>query len=192
MDSVDTDTARPAHPPAPAPAPAAAGAGAADGVTALYEAHAFGLVRLAVIMLGDRPAAEDVVQDAFFGLYRNWDRLADPGNALTYVRSSVLNGCRAALRQQTRRVRRDRAAAPDANSVYESAEALVLLGEEHREVLLAVRRLPDRQREALVLRFYFGLSEEETARAMGISRGTVKSSLSRALAALGRMLGEES
>ncbi len=192
MDSVDTDTARPAHTPAPAPAPAAAGAGAADGVTALYEAHAFGLVRLAVIMLGDRPAAEDVVQDAFFGLYRNWDRLADPGNALTYVRSSVLNGCRAALRQQTRRVRRDRAAAPDANSVYESVEALVLLGEEHREVLLAVRRLPDRQREALVLRFYFGLSEEETARAMGISRGTVKSSLSRALAALGRMLGEES
>ncbi len=190
MDSVDTDTARPAHTPAPAPAPA--GAGAADGVTALYEAHAFGLVRLAVIMLGDRPGAEDVVQDAFFGLYRNWDRLADPGNALTYVRSSVLNGCRAALRQQTRRVRRDRAAAPDANSVYESAEALVLLGEEHREVLLAVRRLPDRQREALVLRFYFGLSEEETARAMGISRGTVKSSLSRALAALGRMLGEES
>ncbi len=108
------------------------------------------------------------------------------------MRASVLNGCRAALRQQTRRDRRDRAAAHGAQPALESAEALVLLGEEHREVLLAVRRLPDRQREALVLRFYFGLSEEETARAMGISRGTVKSSLSRALAALGRMLGEES
>ncbi len=68
----------------------------------------------------------------------------------------------------------------------------MLLGEEHREVLLAVRRLPDRQREALVLRFYFGLSDEETAAAMGISRGTVKSSSSRALASLGRMLKEES
>ena len=68
----------------------------------------------------------------------------------------------------------------------------MLLGEEHREVLLAVRRLPDRQREALVLRFYFGLSEEDTAAAMGISRGTVKSSLSRALASLGRILKEES
>ena len=56
----------------------------------------------------------------------------------------------------------------------------------------ALRRLPDRQREALVLRFYLGVSEEETARAMGISRGTVKSSTSRALAALGRMLKEES
>jgi RNA polymerase sigma-70 factor (sigma-E family) len=177
---VDTDADRATRPPAEA------------GVTALYEAHAFGLVRMAIIMLGDRTAAEDVVQDAFFGLYRNWGRLADPDKALAYVRASVLNGCRAALRQQGRRERRDRAAATDARAVHESAESLVLLSEEHREVLLAVRRLPDRQREALVLRFYFGLSEEETAGAMGISRGTVKSSLSRALAALGRMLTEES
>jgi len=180
VDSVDTDTAKAARPPAQA------------GVTALYEAHAFGLIRLAIIMLGDRGAAEDVVQDAFFGLYRNWDKLSDPANALTYVRASVLNGCRATLRQRNRRDRRDRAAATDARAGTESAESLVLLGEEHREVLLAVRRLPERQREALVLRFYFGLSEEETAGAMRISRGTVKSSLSRALAALGRMLKEES
>ena len=184
VDSVDTDTDRGAHSQATADAKA--------GVTALYEAHAFGLIRLAIIMLGDRAAAEDVVQDAFFGLYRNWGRLSDPANALAYARSSVLNGCRAVLRQQTRRDRRDRAAASDTRPVFESAESLVLLSEEHREVLLAVRRLPDRQREALVLRFYFGLSEEEAARAMGISRGTVKSSLSRALAALGRMLTEES
>ena len=65
-------------------------------MTALYAAHAVGLIRLGFIMLGDRGAAEDVVQDAFLGLYRNWDRLNDPANALTYVRSSVLNGCRAA------------------------------------------------------------------------------------------------
>jgi RNA polymerase sigma factor (sigma-70 family) len=74
----------------------------------------------------------------------------------------------------------------------ESVEAIVLLSEEHREVFAALRQLPDRQREALVLRFYLGVTEEETARAMGISRGTVKSSTSRALAALGRMLKEES
>ena len=79
-----------------------------------------------------------------------------------------------------------------ASATAESVESIVLLGEEHRQVLAAVRRLPDRQREALVLRFYLGVSEEETARAMGISRGTVKSSTSRALAALGRMLKEES
>ena len=179
VDAVDTHTARPGAPDAGA------------GVTALYEAHAPGLIRLAVIMLADRQAAEDVVQDAFFGLYRNWGGLSDPAKALAYVRSSVLNNCRAALRLQIRRERRDRASASTSGPDFESAEALVLLGEEHREVLLAVRRLPDRQREALVLRFYFGLSEEETAAAMGISRGTVKSSLSRALKSLGRMLAEE-
>src|SRR6202035_4248316 len=110
-------------------------------VTGLCEAHASGLIRLAVIMLGDRPAAEDVVQDAFFGLYRNWGGLSDPTKALTYVRSSVLNGCRGALRQQTRRDRFDRAAATDSRSGFESAESQVLIGEEHREVLLAVRRV---------------------------------------------------
>ena len=164
---------------------------AAVGVTELYQANAVTLIKLAVIMLGDRTAAEDVVQDAFFGLYRNWDRLCDHGNALAYVRASVLNGCRAALRQRIRRERRDRSVAADVVTV-ESVEAIVLLSEEHREVFAALRRLPDRQREALVLRFYLGVSEEETARAMGISRGTVKSATSRALAALGRMLKEES
>ena len=165
---------------------------ASVGVTELYQAHAVGLIKLGVIMLGDRTAAEDVVQDAFFGLYRNWDRLCDHGNALAYVRASVLNGCRAALRQRIRRDRRDRSVvAADAVPV-ESVEAIVMLSEEHREVFAAMRRLPVRQREALVLRFYLGVSEEETAQAMGISRGTVKSSTSRALAALGRMLKEES
>ena len=74
-------------------------ASAEDGVSALYHAHALGLTRLAHIMLGDRAAAEDVVQDAFCGLYRNWPRLADQAKALPYVRSSVLNGCRSALRR---------------------------------------------------------------------------------------------
>ena len=178
MDSVDTDTARAARPPAQA------------GVTALYEAHAFGLVRLAIIMLGDRAAAEDVVQDSFFGLYRNWDKLSDPANALTYVRASVLNGCRSTLRQQSRRDRRDRAAATDARSGTESAESLVLLSEEHRGVLLAVRRLPERQREALVLRFYLELPDEQIARVMGVRPSTVRSATHRALRALGRSLKE--
>ena len=75
-------------------------ASAEDGVTALYHAHALGLIRLAHIMLGDRTAAEDVVQDAFCGLYRHWSRLADQAKALPYVRSSVLNGCRSALRRR--------------------------------------------------------------------------------------------
>jgi len=74
----------------------------------------------------------------------------------------------------------------------ESAEAAALIGEEHQQVLTAIRALPNRQREALVLRFYLDLSEEETAHAMGVSRGTVKSATSRAVAALGRKLKEGS
>jgi RNA polymerase sigma-70 factor (sigma-E family) len=158
-------------------------------VTALYQAHGVGLIRLAVVMLGDRPAAEDVVQEAFCGLYRRWDHLDDPGNALRYLRSSVLNGCRSVLRNRGRLYLRlgQEPGRPDS---VESAESTALVGEEHRAVLAALRRLPDRQREALVLRFYLELSEAEIAQAMGISQGTVKSTVSRALAALGRLLGE--
>jgi RNA polymerase sigma-70 factor (sigma-E family) len=167
-----------------------ADSGATGGVTALYQAHAVGLIRLAIVMLGDRGAAEDVVQDAFLGLYRHWDRLADTGNALTYVRSAVLNRCRNALRQRGQRDRHDRQGPGPTAS--ESAEAVALVGEENQQVLAGIRALPDRQREALVLRFYLDLSEEETARAMGVSRGTVKSATSRAVAALGRKLKEGS
>ena len=116
--------------------------------------------------------------------------LADPGNALTYVRSAVLNRCRNARRQRGQRDRHDRQGPGPMAS--ESAEAVALIGEEHQQVLAGIRALPDRQREALVLRFYLDLSEEETARAMGVSRGAVKSATSRAVAALGRKLKEGS
>lgn len=176
---------------------------AASGVTALYQAHAVGLIRLAIIMLGDRGAAEDVVQEAFLGLYRHWGGLSDDANALSYVRSSVLNRSRNALRQRARqdrhfrRIRDDRAACEErafasSGLVCASAETVVLVGEEHSRTLAAIRRLPHRQREALVLRFYLDLSEEETARAMRVTRGTVKSATSRAIAALARTLKEGS
>jgi RNA polymerase sigma-70 factor (sigma-E family) len=156
-------------------------------VTALYEAHALSLTRLAFVMLGDRPAAEDVVQEAFLGLYRRWKHLRDPASAPGYLRASVVNGCRMVLRSRARRDDRTAGDLP-----WESAEATALIGEEYRHLLQAIRSLPDRQREALVLRFYLDLSEEETARSMGIRRGTVKSATSRALAALGRRMQEYS
>ena len=77
-----------------------AAAGRSGVVTALYQAHALGLVRLAHVMLGDGAAAEDVVQDAFCGLYRRWGDVSDRSRALQYVRSAVLNGCRSVLRQR--------------------------------------------------------------------------------------------
>jgi RNA polymerase sigma-70 factor (sigma-E family) len=158
---------------------------ASQAVTAIYQEHALGLTRLAFLMLGDRQTAEDVVQEAFCGLYRAWGHMPDHANALAYVRKSVLNGSRSALRR-TRRVPR-----PLIIPAAASAEAAVLAGEERRETVAALRRLPPRQREALVLRYFADLPEHETALAMGVSRGTVKSTTSRALAALGRMLQEE-
>src|SRR5258706_308419 len=80
---------------------------AENRITALYRAHALGLTRLAHVMLSDAGAAEDVVQEAFCGLYRNWARIADPAAALPYLRASVLNGCRSAIRR--RRLRASKA-----------------------------------------------------------------------------------
>jgi RNA polymerase sigma-70 factor (sigma-E family) len=176
---------------APHPAPAAALA-PDQAVTALYQAHALGLIRLAVVMLGDRHAAEDVVQEAFCGLYRRWHTLSDTGKALSYVRSSVINGCRSVLRRRSRAPGRVAGDGLAGDQPVESAEATALVSEEHQEVLTAIRRLPDRQREALVLRFYLDLDEAGVAAAMQVSRGTVKSTTSRGLAALGRILGEQS
>jgi len=173
------------------PGPAAfrldAGAGAEAAVTTLYQASALGPIRLAYIMLGDLQGAEDVVQEAFYGLYRRWDRLKDHSGALYYVRASVLNGCRSALRRRAVR-RRVLAHQPAADS----AEAVVLGGEEREEVIRALGRLPHRQREVLVLRFYSELSDEEIARVMGIRQSTVRSAAYRALETLGRALAEPS
>jgi RNA polymerase sigma-70 factor (sigma-E family) len=155
------------------------------GVTALYQDHALDLVRLAHVMLGDRAAAEDVVQEAFGGLYRRWKHLADVDRALQYLRSSVLNGCRSALRRR-RTAAKDTTHQPSAVS----AEFAALASEERRAVIQALRRLPDRQREVLVLRFYLDEPAAEIARVMGIRPSTVRSTTHRALTALGRMLEE--
>jgi RNA polymerase sigma-70 factor (sigma-E family) len=162
-------------------------AAAGAGVTELYQAHALGLMRLAHIMLGDRPSAEDVVQEAFCGLYRRWSHLSDAGHALQYLRASVLNGCRSLQRRRARPPVQPRDGQP-----VVSAEAAVITGEERREVMRALRRLPDRQREALVLRYYLDLSAEEIAATMGIGPSSVRSAIHRALASLGRMLQEQS
>jgi RNA polymerase sigma-70 factor (sigma-E family) len=155
-------------------------------VSVLYQTHALALVKLAFLMTGDQPTAEDVVQDAFLGLTRRWRSLQDQDNALGYLRASVLNGCRSVHRIRFRRQGITLEAPPDTAS----AEDLAILGEVNSQVLVAIRRLPARQREAVVLRYYLDMTEDQAARAMGVSRGTVKSATSRGLAALARMLKE--
>jgi RNA polymerase sigma-70 factor (sigma-E family) len=172
------------------PEPADLGSGAVDSagvaVEALYQASALDLIRLAFLMVGDRASAEDVVQEAFCGLYRRWDRLEHADNAIYYLRASVVNGCRSVLRH--RAVRRRALADPPAMS----AEAVVLGGEEREEMVRAVGRLPHRQRQVMVLRFYSGLSYEQIADVMGIGQSTVRSTAHRALEALGRAMKETS
>jgi RNA polymerase sigma-70 factor (sigma-E family) len=158
---------------------------AAAAVGALYAGHALGLIRLAYIMLGNRQAAEDVVQDAFLGLYRRWPQLNEQAKALGYVRSSVLNGCRSELRRRPT-AELDGWHGPPVTS----AESSVLTAEERREMIHALRRLPNRQREVLVLRFYLDLPDDQIALAMRISQSTVRSAAYRGLAALGRALRE--
>jgi RNA polymerase sigma-70 factor (sigma-E family) len=159
-------------------------------VAALFREHHGELVRLALLMVGDLPTAEDVVQDVYARLHSRWSQIAARDAVLPYVRSAVLNGCRSVLRR--RAVARRVGAAHRDEPPAKSAESEVMLSEDRRQVLAALTRLPRRRREVLVLRYYLGLSEAEIAAVLGISPGTVKSTAARGLAALARELGEQS
>ena len=159
-------------------------------VAALFRSHRLGMVRLARLLVDDLESAEDVVQDAFSALHRRWGSITTPDAAIGYLRTSVVNGSRSVLRRR----RTARAYQwPDASrSPGTGADADVLLNEEHREVLTALRKLPGRQREVIVLRYWAELSEAEIAATLGISVGAVKSSASRGRDTIAAMLGGES
>ncbi len=147
---------------------------------ALFAAHRLSLVRLAVLLVDDLGTAEDLVQDAFVGFVGRSRPLDDPDRALAYLRTAVVNNARSALRR--RRTARAYVAPRDVEP--DDPDHRIILAEEHREVLAALGRLAPRQREVLVLRYWSGLSEADIADALGISRGAVKSTASRALDAL--------
>ncbi|MGH3621881.1 MAG: SigE family RNA polymerase sigma factor [Sciscionella sp.] len=151
----------------------------------LYRDHRMRLVRLAILLVDEPSTAEDVVQEAFTGLHRHWSNLRDSAAAIGYLRTAVVNGSRSVLRR--RRTARDYAPPHQVN--VRSAESLAMLSAEHQSVVNALSKLPPRQREVLVLRYYGGLSEAEIAETAGISRGTVKSTASRALGALQQIMG---
>jgi RNA polymerase sigma-70 factor (sigma-E family) len=150
----------------------------------LFHIHRLPMIRLAVLLVDEQALAEDVVQDAFANLHSHWGRLNDHHAAIGYLRRSVINGARSALRRR----RTARAYVPPFAPYAPSAESSALIAEEHREVLAAVLRLPHRQREVLVLRYWSDLAEAEIAHTLGISRGAVKSTASRGLDAVARML----
>ncbi len=159
-----------------------------DLVAELHRAHALTLVRMANLLLRDRHLAEDVVQDTFLNLYRALPKLTDHDEILPYLRTAVLNRARSALRSRRRLLARPILFEPDLSS----AESMAMITQDRQDVIKAVSRLPRRAREVLVLRYYLDLSDEEIAAALGVSRGTVSSTASRALGTLGRQLKENS
>jgi RNA polymerase sigma-70 factor (sigma-E family) len=168
-------------------APPAAVAEREAAITRLYQEQWVPMVRLALLMLGDRPSAEDATQEAFAAVYRRWDKIDDRSRTEAYLRSAVLNTSRSVLRRRKLAVVHRQPAEPP---VW-SAESQAMVGEERRSVLAALATLPTRRREVLVMRFYLHLSDADIAQTLGISEVSVRSTASRALRALGAKLQEE-
>lgn len=160
---------------------------AADGVAELFRSHRLTMVRLALLLVDDLETAEDVVQDAYAALQRRWNALATTSAAVGYLRVSVLNGSRSVLRR--RRTARLNPLPGYAPGTTDAADAPTLLADEHRQVLAAIRSLPQRQREVIVLRYWVGLAESDVAKELGISLGAVKSNASRARDTIAARIG---
>ncbi|MEU2073685.1 sigma-70 family RNA polymerase sigma factor [Streptomyces sp. NPDC013489] len=154
-------------------------------LTELYRARRLDMVRLALFLVDDLHTAEDVVQDAFAAVCRTYGTslhgLQDPG---AYLHTAVVNAARSVLRRR----RTARAYTPPHPVSEPPVDEGLLLAEEHRHVLDALAQLTRRQREVLVLRYWSELTEAQIAQTLGLSRGTVKSTASRALDALEKKL----
>jgi RNA polymerase sigma-70 factor (sigma-E family) len=162
------------------------GDAAVAAVTDLFREHHLELVRLALVMTGDLATAEDVVQDAFERLHRGWHGLRQPSSGLAYVRASVLNGCRSAHRRAAvARKHAPQLAEPPWRGGPDAA------ADERGALAGALRRLPRRQREVLVLRYYLDLDVAEIAGTLRITPSSVRATNTRGLAALARALGED-
>jgi len=165
-----------------------AGQASADtAITELFGAHYRPLVRLAVLLVHDLATAEEVVQDSFVALHSGLHRLRDGDKALAYLRTAVVNRSRSVLRHRAVVDRNAPKPVPDMPSAEHGALWLI----ERSAVVAALRELPLRQREVVVLRFYGDLSESQIASTMGITRGAVKSHTSRAMIALRSVLERE-
>ena len=127
------------------------------------------MVRVAYLLLDSADAAQEATHDAFAKVYERWDRIDDHG---AYLRACVVNRCR----DLQRRRRLERGRTPDRTATYTELGA--------RELLDALAKLPLKQRAAVVLRYYEGLSEADIAVALDMPVGTVKSTVSRALTEL--------
>ena len=156
----------------------------ATGLEALFRAHHHGLVRLAMVLTGDPGRAEELAQEAFVRFDASRVR---PGAELPYLRRTVVN----LSHSQHRHLRVVRATPPELGYAAEAPPGPAELSEQRarqQQVMAAIRRLPDRQQDCVVLHYFCELSDVEVASILGVSSGSVKTHLHRARATLAHEL----
>ena len=151
-----------------------------DAVSALYRMYYEPLVGLAALLVQDVDVADELVQDSFVAMHSAWRRLADDDRALSYLHRAVVTRCRSVLRHRMVAGKIRPGLAPGTPA----ADPVAIIGHEHPAVVPALRALAPRQREVLILRYYVGLPETQTASAMRISKGAVKSHAAAAMSSL--------
>ncbi|WP_444546173.1 SigE family RNA polymerase sigma factor [Streptomyces mashuensis] len=181
------------HPPHPAAQPAAHGSArrgdadeamaagtTVDHLTETYRAHYRSLLGLAALLLDDTASCEDVVQEAFIRVHSARGRVRDPEKTLAYLRQTVVNLSRSALRRRILGLKLLSKPMPDMASAEEGAYEQL----ERDQLIKAMRGLQRRQREVLVLRYFADMTEAQVAETLGLSLGSVKAYGSRGIAAL--------
>ncbi|MFE9885042.1 SigE family RNA polymerase sigma factor [Streptomyces scopuliridis] len=151
---------------------------------AFFERHYAELSRLAYLLTGDADTADDLAADALLAMWRRWDRVRAADHPVAYARGVVANLARSRIRSAVRERRRVSLFWSQRGERFDDPDVPAVL-----DVQAALRRLPFRKRACVVLRYALDLSERDTALALGISAGTVKSQSSRGMAELGRLLG---
>lgn len=158
------------------------GTGPTSVLAEVFRAHYSSLVGLARLL--DRDDADELVQEAFVRVHVGWDRLRDQDDPLPYLRQVVVNLARSRIRRKALARRHVLSVVPAGRA----AEDDVIDGHDRRAVHAALATLSTRQRECVVLRYLLDCSTEETADALGVSTGTVKTHLHRGLAAMEKVL----
>jgi len=158
--------------------------GEAALVERMFDEHADRLLGLACLLLRDRAEAEDVVQEAFLRLQRHAASLQQPTREAAYLRSIVLNLARSRLRRRRLALWRR----PPMSVAQGGPDEVVELRDEQRRIVVALRRLPGRQRECLVLRYFEDLADAQIAETLGLKVTSVRTHLQRGKAALEKEL----
>lgn len=155
----------------------------AAAFAAFVQRHGRELGRLAYLLLGDRDAADDLVGDAFLAAWQQWDVVRDADHPLAYMRRLVVNQAGSRIRRSTRERRRLVLFRGDADETDRGRDTDTVV-----DVRSALARLPARRRACVVLRYGFDVSEQDVARILGVSVGTVKSQTSKGVAQLRPLL----